>query len=190
MGLLSGLFGGGNKTTVAPTTTSTSSTTNLADNRVVLGNDAVQNSGSYAVDSGNSWWSSSSTTNIGTDGGAVQIAKFNADLLSSVSQDQGDTVRLIAAMGADGVARQAEAATDLFATSSTAASAAWGHTLDASGELIDKLLQTAQGTVAGANAIASQAVASYTPTENKNADAIKYAAIAVAVFVAFKVLKG
>ena len=96
----------------------------------------------------------------------------------------------VAFTGADGVARQAEAATDLFATSSTAASAAWGHTLDASGELIDKLLQTAQGTVAGANAIASQAVASYTPTENKNADAIKYAAIAVAVFVAFKVLKG
>lgn len=126
----------------------------------------------------------------GTDGGAVQIAGFNSQLLKSMSQNQGDTVQFLAQMGADGIAKQAGAATDLFATSSTNATAAWGHTVDASATLIDHLLSTAQGTVAGANAVASQAVASFTPTANKNADTMKYAAIAAAVLVAMKLFKG
>ena len=120
----------------------------------------------------------------------MQIAKFNADLLSSVSQNQGDTVRLLAQMGADGISKQAGAATDLFATASKGAEASWSHTIDKSGELIDKLLMTAQGTVAGANAIASQAVSSFTPTENKNSDVFKYSAIAAGLLIAYKVFKG
>ena len=199
MGFLSSLFGSSNKSSAVATTTSSS--TNQADNRVVLGNDALQvgASGSYsaASDSNNSSSflvnDSSSrdyrTSYVGTDGGAVQIAKFNADLLSSVSENQGDTVRLLAQMGADGISRQAGAATDLFATSSTAASAAWGHTIDKSAELIDSLLSTAQGTVAGANAVATKAVDSFTPTANKQADAFKYAAIAAGVLIAFKLFK-
>ena len=220
MGFLSGLFGSSNKSSSNATTTS--SATNQFDNRVVLGNDALQvganafysaasnsnntSSTDFLVnDSSSRDYSTRSSTSFqvddtssrdysthytGTDGGAVQIAKFNADLLSSVSSNQGDTVRLLSQMGADGISKQAGAATDLFATSSTAASASWSHTIDKSGELIDKLLQTAQGTVAGANAIASQAVSSFTPTENKNSDTFKYAAIAAGLFVAFKVFKG
>lgn len=240
MGFLSSIFGSSNKSSSSATTTS--SATNQADNRVVLGNDAVQvgaggfyssasnsnnsslteflvndsssrdystsNNTEFRVDDSSSRDYSTSTSSstsfqvddsssrdysthyTGTDGGAVQIAGFNSQLLKSISENQGDTVKFLAQMGADGISKQAGAATDLFATSSTAAGAAWGHTIDKSGELIDKLLMTAQGTVAGANAVASQAVASFTPTANKNADTFKYAAIAAALLIAYKVFKG
>ena len=125
----------------------------------------------------------------GTDGGAVQIAGFNSQLLQAVSANQGDTVRLLAAMGADGISKQAEAATNLFTAGSHDATAAWGHTVDASASLIDKLLSTARGTIAGANGVASLAVSSFQPTANKQADAFKYAAIAAGVLIAMKALK-
>lgn len=173
--------------TSTSTALSTTSITNQADNRVVLGNGASQIGAFGTANSNNS--TTTSVTNFGTDGGSVQIAKFNAELLRSVADDQGETVRFLAQMGADGIGRQAESATRLNATSSATSAAAWGHTVDKSAELIDKLLLTARGTIAGANDVAAQAVASFTPTANKQADAFKYAAIAAAALIAMKFLK-
>lgn len=199
MGFLSRLLGG-NDTKVATTAPTTTTSTAQYDNRVVLGNNATQVGayGEYASNSHNTNETSFlvndssshdvSYTTIGTDGGAVKIAEFNAQLLRELSQDQGDTVKLIAQMGADNFTKQTQAATDLFATSSTAAERAWTHTIDESSEIMDRLLLTAKDTISGANAIASQAVSSFEPTENKSADTIKYAAIAAAVLVGLKVL--
>lgn len=206
---LGGIFGGrGNtKTNTSTADSSTKSTTNQYDNRVVLGNDAVQlgAGADYARDSNNTtinrtnfevndsssrdYSNRSVINNTGTDGGSVEIARFNSQLLQSVSENQGDTVRLLAAMGADGISRQAEAATDLFATAAENSSASWTHTIDKSADLIDRLLKTAQGTIAGANAVATKAVDSFTPTANKQADAFKWAAIAAGVLIAFKLFK-
>lgn len=244
---LGGIFGGGGntKTNTSTADSSTKSTTNQYDNRVVLGNDAVQLGvgADYARDSNNttinrtdfevndssvhdlsthnstsflvndsssrdyssrtsltdarnlsdastrSYSNSGNTTINSVDGGSVEIARFNSQLLSEVSQNQGDTVRLIAAMGADGISRQAEAATNLFATAAENSSASWTHTIDKSADLIDRLLMTAQGTIAGANAVATKAVDSFTPTANKQADAFKWAAIAAGVLIAFKLFK-
>ncbi|MEO8805848.1 MAG: hypothetical protein ABI433_07190 [Burkholderiaceae bacterium] len=257
--IFGGSGSGNNKTNTSTADSSTKSTTNQYDNRVVLGNDAVQlgagadysrdsnnttlnrtsfevndssvhdlsthNATSFLVNdsssrdystsndtsflvndsrnqssvitdarnlsdaSSRSYLNSGNTTINSTDGGAVDIARFNAQLLQSVSQNQGDTVRLLAAMGADGISRQAEAATNLFATAADNSAASWTHTVDKSADLIDRLLMTAQGTIAGANAVATKAVDSFTPTANKQADAFKWAAIAAGVLIAFKLFK-
>lgn len=200
MSFLTSLFGGSDTRSSASATT-TSNATNQADNRVVLGNDAVQvgPDGAYAANSNNSSRfevndssvhdSSSRYSYTGTDGGSVDIARFNAQLLQALGENQGETVKTLSKMGADGVSRQAQSATDLFALASNNASKSWTHTLDKSGELIDKLLSSAQGTITGAQTVARDAISSYQPTDNKNADTFKYAAIAGAVVVAFLLFK-
>lgn len=131
-----------------------------------------------------------STVNYtGTDGGAVKIAQFNAALLEAVSSNQGDTVKTLAQMGARGITDQARAATDLFATSSTEAGKAWGHTIDKSSELIDRLLTTAQGTITGAQTVARDAISSYQPTENKTAGTMQYSLLAAAAIAALYIMK-
>ena len=199
---------------------------NLSNQTSLLVNDSSQRNTSTAYTdarnlsdaSSRNFANSNNVYNTGTDGGSVRIAEFNAQLLRAVSADQGETVKLLAQMGADGVSKQAGAATNLFATSSASSSAAWGHTIDRSAELVDKLMSTsrenagtaaaswghtvdksaelidkllftARGTVAGANAVASQAVASFTPTANKQADAMKYAMLAAVALIAMKFLK-
>ncbi len=131
----------------------------------------------------------SSYSYTGTDGGSVQIAQFNAGLLQAVSENQGDTVRALAQMGARGITDQAAAATNLFATGSAEATKAWGHTVDKSSELIDRLLTTAQGTITGAQTVARDAISSYQPTENKTAGTMQYALIAAAGIAAIFILK-
>lgn len=209
MGLLSRLFGGSSKSSTSSADSSTKSTTQQFDNRVVLGNDALQvgagaeytrdsnnttvtrNQTSFEVNDSSSrdYSNRSVTNNTTTDGGSVEIARFNSELLRSVSENQGDTVRLLASMGADGISKQAGAATDLFATAAENSTKSWTHTIDKSADLIDRLLMTAQGTIAGANAVATKAVDSFTPTANKQADAFKWAAIAAGVLIAFKLFK-
>lgn len=131
-----------------------------------------------------------STVNYtGTDGGAVKIAQFNSALLEAVSSNQGDTVKTLAQMGARGITDQARAATDLFATSSTEAGKAWGHTIDKSSELIDRLLTTAQGTITGAQTVARDAISSYQPTENKTAGTMQYSLLAAAAIAALYIMK-
>ena len=131
----------------------------------------------------------SSYSFTGTDGGSVQIAKFNAGLLQAVGENQGDTVRALAQMGARGITDQAAAATNLFATGSAEATKAWGHTVDKSSELIDRLLTTAQGTITGAQTVARDAISSFQPTENKTAGTMQYAVLAAAGIAAIFILK-
>lgn len=145
----------------------------------------------YFSDSSARDYSNRSVTNVtGTDGGSVQMAQWNAQLLGAVSEQQTDAVRLIAKMGADGVSRQAEAATSLFATGSAEASAAWGHTVDKSYDAIDKLLTSAQFTVAGAQTVARDAISSFQPTANAEAAGSSrialYAGLAVGGLVLLK----
>lgn len=229
-------------------------TTNQADNRVVLGNDALQIGafGSYAYDasrktsnafnvqdsssrdSSQHWTDLSSrdysdrstrttssntsfqvndsssrdssdrrtfsdsrdqsdrstytVSNTGTD--AARIVDLNNGLLHAVNSSNGDTVRLLTAMGTDGIRTQAQAATNLFATGSAEASKAWGHTIDQASTVIDKLLQSASSTITGAQTVARDAISSYQPTDNKTADTtMKYALLAIAGVAAILILK-
>ena len=125
----------------------------------------------------------------GTDGGSVQIAKLNSELLGSVSQSQGDTVKTIGKFGFDSLTAASRAATDLYANSSTGAGAAFGHAVDKSSELIDKLMTTAQNTTLGAQTVARDAMKSYQPPAAQNASTMRYALIAAAAVAVLVVLK-
>ena len=125
-----------------------------------------------------------SVTNLTTtDGGSIEIARFNSALLQHVATTQSDAVKTVARFGTDAIRTQAQAATDLFATGSAEASKAWGYTVDASSELIDKLLSTAQSTVAGAQTVARDAIGSYQPPDNAAASASMKVAMLGAVAV-------
>lgn len=183
------------------TTSTNNNQTNQFDQRVVLGNGAAQVSGwgRNTENSNNVYDRSDRRTSdsrdmsvhnyTGTDGGAVDIAKFNANLLQAVSENQGETVRALAQMGTKGITDQAQAATNLFATGSAEAGRAWGHTVDKSSELIDRLLTSASATVTGAQTVARDAISSFQPTENKQAGTMNYALLAAVAIAAIFILK-
>lgn len=150
-------------------TSSRDSSTHLADS----------SSRSYLYDSSNR-----SVTNITTtDPGLVEAAKFTSALQQAISENQGDAVKSIARFGSDAITRQSQAATDLFATGSAEAGKAWGHTIDASSELIDKLLTTAQGTITGAQSVARDAISSYQPSDSATAGNYRAAIIGAVAIV-------
>lgn len=167
---------------------STTSTAYTSDSR-------DSSSRSYALDSSNRSTTDSHNifnyTTTATDAGAVEIARMGSALQQALSEGQGDAVKTIARFGADAITSQAQAATDLFATGSAEASKAWGHTIDASAEMIDKLLTTAQGTITGAQTVARDAISSYMPSENKAMDSSTKVAIigALAVLAAAFITK-
>lgn len=145
---------------------------------------------SYAYDSSNrSSTDSHNVTNVTTtDAGMVEIAKLTTGLQHAITENQGDAVKTIARFGSDAITTQAQAATNLFATGSAEAGKAWGHTIDASSELIDRLLTTAQGTITGAQTVARDAIQSYQPTDNANAGNMKIAIIGAVAMIAASLL--
>ena len=177
------LYFGGSKSSVSESKTSTSQ----ADNRVVLGNGSTQvgAGGSYSTDSSvhnatsfdvsdsSSRDSHNVTTYTANDPHLDTIARSIAAANQAIAENQGDAVKTIAKFGSDAITTQAQAATDLYATGSAGLTQAWGHTVDKSSELIDHLLTAATSTVAGANNVATSAIASYQPTANAQAGTLK-----------------
>lgn len=125
---------------------------------------------------------STNTTNITTsDPGAVRLGELNSQLLGMVAETQTDAVKAVAQFGANGFRDLGESVTNLYSVAGQNAGKAWSETLNASGELIDKLVSSANRTTDAARSVAQSAVSSYQPTESKNADALKWGAIAAAV---------
>lgn len=168
-----------------------STSANQQDQRIVAGEGAFVAGPGSAVDQSVSASNSGNTTiySTGTDAGAVKLAETNTEFLKAAAASQGDAAKFIAQAGAGMVADMGEALTDLYATAGSNNTRAWQSTLDTAGGLIDRMLGAAEQTSAGAREVAQAAIASYQPTENKMGDAFKYAAIAAAVVVAFKVIK-
>jgi hypothetical protein len=100
---------------------------------------------------------------------------------NSVNYNSTDAVRLIADVGLTTVKDVAMVARDMTATAGQNSLTAWEHTLDRSGDTLDKLLMTTQRSTDGAQALAGAMLAAATPSDGKNADTIKYALIALAV---------
>lgn len=125
---------------------------------------------------------STNTTNISTsDPGAVRLGELNSQLLGMVAETQTDAVKAVAQFGAKGFSDLGESVTNLYSVAGQNAGKAWSETLSASGELIDKLVTSANRTTDAARSVAQSAVASYQPIESKNAEALKWGAIAAAV---------
>lgn len=131
---------------------------------------AYSSTDSHAVsDSGNSTNSGNTSTTLnnadshntqsvinytGTDGGSVQIAQLQAQLMGAVGANNLDVVRTVAGLGA----QVGGAATDLAALSQANSMQLSTHMLDLTGELIDKLA-TGTGSAVAAQSAISQATA-------------------------------
>lgn len=151
-----------------------------ADNSVRI-SDSSSRSNSWADNSDRSN-RSTTTTNITTsDPGAVRLGELNSQLLGMVAETQTDAVKTLANFGTQGFAHLGESVTDVYKTAGQNTAQAWSATVNKSGDLIEKLIGAAGQNSDAARSIAQSAISSFQPTENKQGDAMKWGAIALAV---------
>ena len=118
------------------------------------------------------------TTNIDERMAVQDGVGVNGDGNSTVYQvNSSDAVVAMANMGADIIKSSGGAVVDLYKNAGEQNSDAWNTTITQGAKLIDKLIDKA----ADENSLASKVVDSFMPNENKNAENIKYAAIAAGV---------
>lgn len=157
---------------------SINNSTNLTD----LTSVSTSNSGNTSA-----WWSSansnsgntvnanrsSTTTNYttnGTDPGVARIAELNDQLLATLGDQQGDAMKVIAGLGAQGIKTMGESATNLFGQAEQNSAQVWTNTLSASQDALDKMF-TAAGNVLGAGTqLATGAMQTYQPADAKASD--------------------
>lgn len=115
------------------------------------------------------------------DGVAVTGEGASYSTSSSVwmqdNSNSSDAVVAMANMGADVIKSSGGAVVDLYKNAGAQSADTWNTTIMQGARLVDKLIDKA----AAENSLASKVVDSFTPNENKNAENIKYAAIAAGV---------
>lgn len=155
--------GGGSSTANSPTTTNT-------DRRSAL-QDAVQ-------------------TGDGSSTGSINIVSNSADaeVLRTLAETMPDAVRALSDAGADVINRAGGAVVDMNRDSIAANTKSFDSVVDFGAQAIDKLIDASVKTAQTGNALASQAVQSFMPSENKNADAMKWGLIAAAGVAAVVIL--
>lgn len=160
--------GGGSSSQSNPNTTNT-------DNRSVSSIDNTDNSirnsttvSTNIADSRSSSWSDSSSTSY--------IDNSNSS----------DAVIALAKAGADIIKNSGGAVVELGKFQGEQNTEAWNTTITAGASLIDKLIDKSTEGLG----LAGKVVDSFTPTENINADASKYAMWAAAAVAALVLLKG
>lgn len=126
----------------------------------------------------------------GTDGGAVQIAKFNAELMAEQVRAQTDGTKFLIGAGSDVLNKMGDSVTKIYQQSGANTAEAWSHTIDASATIMDRLTAGSK-----ANADAAQTVAVAALNANKSdasgmSDTVKYLAIAAAVVGGAVALRG
>lgn len=171
---------------------SSSTSTALTDRRVVAGEGAnVLGDGAAMFTSSTSTTyrddditvdssdrSTTTTYNTGTDPGVVKLGEINAQMIGALHESNVDGVQALALMGRDVLANAGEAVTDLYATSGANTARAWELTLDKSADALDRAFLAASESTKMAATLAGSAIASYQPSDNKQADAMKWAALA------------
>lgn len=96
---------------------------------------------------------------------------------NTVVYNDPDAVKAIAQAGADVIKSSGGAVVELAKLQTTANADAWNKTVTEGAGLVDKLIDK----VGEGFKLSSTVVEKFQPTENKNADVVKYAAIAAAV---------
>jgi hypothetical protein len=109
-------------------------------------------------------------TSYGTDPGVQHINDTNAALLATLGQQQGDSIKVIAGLGADGIKQMGESATSLYGMAEQNSAQVWTHTLDASQEAMDKMFSAAQGVLGASTSLAQGAMSTYQPADSKASD--------------------
>lgn len=161
----------------------TSSTSNLSWD--TSDRSTTNTTSSYALDSSNR--STTSYNIAGAD--AEAINRQNTELLADFAGDQTDAIRAIAQMQASGVNAIGGAFTDVASLASNNTARAWTHTIDAGAELLGRVVDATRQSSDSARLVAQAAIASYQPAENKQADTLKYTAIAAAAAIALIAFK-
>lgn len=96
---------------------------------------------------------------------------------NTVSYNDPDAVKAIASAGADVIKSSGGAVVELAKLQSAANTDTWNKTITTGAALVDRLIQQ----VGDGFTLSSKVVDSFQPAENKNTDAIKWAAIAAGV---------
>lgn len=150
--------------------TTQTATTNNFDQRQV--NDQSGNAGIIGTgnNSGNFTSVSTNVSNIGTDPGIERMTALNDQLLATLGDQQGDSMRVIAGLGAAGIQAMGQSATNLFSQSEQNSAQVWTHTLDASQEAMDKMFSAASGVLGAGTTLAQGAMSTYQPADSKASD--------------------
>lgn len=175
-------------------TSNPTSNTSQQDNRIVAGEGAIALASGAKMDMALSDSRTSNYTSnyTGTDPGAVQFAQLAAELAGAVNESSTDAVRFMTSAGQDTIQRMGESVTSLYGTAGSNNTATWGQTVGAaermftttaskldsawrdtvgtSAALLGDITNRAGNTADAAGRLAEAAIASYQPTENKQAD--------------------
>lgn len=95
------------------------------------------------------------------------------------NSNSSDAIKALASAGADIIKSSGASVVDLARFQGEQNTDAWNTTITAGAGLVDKLIDK----VGDGFKLSSQAISNFTPTENKNSEVVKYAAIAAAVAV-------
>jgi hypothetical protein len=152
-------------------------TSNTQNTQTNTSNAYTDSSSRTTSDSGNtsaSWTDNSNravtSNSYGTDPGVQHIADTNAALLATLGQQQGDSMKVIAGLGATGIKQMGESATNLFGQAEQNSAQVWTHTLDASQEALKNMFSAASSTLSAGTQLAQGAMATYQPADSKASD--------------------
>lgn len=142
---------------------------------------AVLDSSLMVGDGASSWVSTSSTSQNN-----YNLEAADAGVLNTLAANIPDAMRALGGASAETLQKMGGAIVDLNRDSLTANSRNVDTVLTAGAEMVDKLIDNmSQGY-----GLAGQAISSFKPTENSNADIGKYAMLAAAAVAAAVLLKG
>lgn len=139
------------------------STSTQADNRIVADASTVATGGS--------------TIN---NAGADKIAEFNSQLLGQVAETQGDAIKTIAKLGAEGAAGVA----NLYQSGGANVTKSLDGLLELTDKVTGRLIDRAASSGDGAQALASSAIAAYQPPDSKQGETLQRLGYAAAAVVA------
>lgn len=134
--------------------------------------------------------SSATTTSNHDARNAVQDGVGVSGSFNRVEYNSTDAVVAMTEAGADVLKNAGGAIVDLNRDSLQASSKNFDAVVTAGASLVDKLIDASVQTTKTGSALATEAVQSFKPTENANADVAKYAAIAAAVVAGVVLMKG
>lgn len=110
------------------------------------------------------------------------VSYNSTDAVRAVAGQSTDAIKAISLLGADVIKSTGGAVVELNRDSVQANATAWDMTTKRGLELIENIAEKGFG-------ISEKAIASYEPTDNKNAETLKWAAIAGAAVVALQFIK-
>lgn len=139
------------------------STSSQQDNRIVADGSTVATAGAVI-----------------NNAGADKIAEFNSQLLGHIAETQGDAIKTVAKLGADGAAGVA----NLYQSSGANVTKSLDGLFELTDKVTAKLIDRAAASGDGAQALATSAITAYQPPDSKQGETLQRLGYAAAAVVA------